>query len=160
MSTSILLTTGEVCIVDDDVAAALLRFRWNGKRHPDGRVYARRSQCVDGKIVSVLMHRVVLGVIDQLTNVDHINRNTLDNRRNNLRACSRTINGHNRGAPKTNTSGFKGVSFHRASGKWRARIGFHGRRELGEFATIDEAVAARADAERRLVPEVYRKEEP
>ena len=52
--------------------------------------------------------------------VDHINRDPLDNRRENLRIADKSKNGMNRGPQVNNTSGFKGVSFHAKTGKWVA----------------------------------------
>lgn len=56
---------------------------------------------------------------DQL---DHINGNRDDNRLANLREATASQNGANRGAQRNNTSSVKGVSFHKASGKWRADL--------------------------------------
>lgn len=54
--------------------------------------------------------------------IDHINGNGLDNRRKNLRLVTKSQNMMNRGIQKNNTSGFMGVSFHKATGRWRAYI--------------------------------------
>jgi hypothetical protein len=70
--------------------------------------------------------------------IDHINGNPNDNRIANLRIATRSQNMANRGKNKNNTSGFKGVI--RDKGKWRAKIQFaNGARELGSFATAEEA---------------------
>lgn len=54
---------------------------------------------------------------------DHIDGDGLNNQKVNLRSCSRRQNGKNRHGPQRDgTSGFKGVSFHRASGKYQSRI--------------------------------------
>jgi hypothetical protein len=78
--------------------------------------------------------------------IDHINGDTLDNRIQNLRLATRHQNGRNRGVPASNTSGFKGVSFDRKSGKWRVQVsGKH----IGLFATIEAAaVLARVTREK------------
>ena len=54
--------------------------------------------------------------------VDHRNGNKLDNRKSNLRICSRSENQMNRGKQKNNTSGFKGVSQIKMNQKWVAYI--------------------------------------
>lgn len=84
--------------------------------------------------------------------IDHRNRVRNDNRFANLREATRKQNAENL-APLTsaNTSGSRGVNFYHRTGRWRAFIGHHGKRiHLGFFATSEEAVAARAAAERAL----------
>ena len=77
--------------------------------------------------------------------VDHIHHNTLDNRKSELRLCTRSQNAQNTRKPKTNTSGHKGVS--RDNHKWRATIKINGQRiHLGIFTDINDAIAARAAA--------------
>lgn len=55
-------------------------------------------------------------------NYDHINRNTLDNRRSNFRICTASDNARNRNKSKSNTSGFIGVHFDAKCQVWVARI--------------------------------------
>nr|WP_150959342.1 HNH endonuclease [Aneurinibacillus sp. XH2] len=72
--------------------------------------------------------------------VDHINHNTLDNRRNNLRVVTQAANMLNRRAGKKNTSGVPGVHFDIKRNKWHARIQIDGKRhDLGFFDDIDKA---------------------
>jgi len=73
---------------------------------------------------------------------DHINGDGLDNRRENIRVSTKSQNQANRrNLQSNNTSGFKGVDFHR--GKWRAQIKVDGRKiDLGSFDTPDEASGA------------------
>lgn len=79
--------------------------------------------------------------------IDHINRQRSDNRIANLRDATRSLNTQNTGMFSSNTSGKKGVSFHRASGKWQARIGLDGRLiHLGVHATKELAALAYEEA--------------
>lgn len=83
--------------------------------------------------------------------LDHINRDTGDNRIVNLRKCTRSQNQHNRAACITNKSGFKGVSYHKQRGAWRATIYVNSRQKhLGLFKTPDAAHAAYCDAAKLL----------
>lgn len=75
--------------------------------------------------------------------VDHINGNTLDNRKENLRVCSHKENTRNRGATYSNKSGFKGVSQASRSVKWAATIGVDYKTVfLGNFDTKEDAARA------------------
>lgn len=79
--------------------------------------------------------------------VDHINGDILDNRWENLRIATHSQNGKNRGAPSNNTSGYKGVSFHRKNGKWRAAIHSEGKKyHLGYFNSAELASQAYEEA--------------
>lgn len=83
--------------------------------------------------------------------IDHKNRDRSDNRLANLREASRSQNAWNRGLDRRNTSGHKGVTFVRATGKWRAIIGFKGKFIfLGGYKTKEAAAKAYADAATRL----------
>lgn len=81
--------------------------------------------------------------------VDHINRNKLDNRRENLRIVTRKTNSYNLPVCKRNTSGVRGVSWHKTRGKWRAHIYKDYKQiHLGVFTTFEDAIAARQRAEK------------
>jgi hypothetical protein len=80
--------------------------------------------------------------------IDHINHNRSDNRIENLRDVSASINSKNRHKHKNNTSGFTGVGFVAKSNRWRARITVDGVViYLGNFINFHEAVNARKNAE-------------
>lgn len=76
--------------------------------------------------------------------VDHINGIKTDNRIVNLRHVSCSENQHNQTRLSANNrSGFKGVSFYKPNGKWRAQIGLRGKRlYLGQYNTAEEAYSA------------------
>lgn len=89
--------------------------------------------------------------------IDHINGDKLDNRISNLRKASHRQNQCNRSRQSNNTSGFKGVSFHKGNNKWVARIGENGKRILlGYFDDRAEASAAYAAAAPRYHGEFAR----
>lgn len=90
---------------------------------------------------------------------DHINGDTLDNRRCNLRACTVAENTQNMKMPRTNTIGLKGVSFFKPNGKYRARICVDNKqRLLGYFSTPEEAHEAYCKASKELHGEFGRTE--
>lgn len=111
-----------------------------GWKDKNGYMMAR----VAGK--RVLLHRLAFlymtGAMPE-NEVDHINRDPSDNRWENLRCASHSQNGKNTGFRKNNTSGFKGVSFHKGKKRWMASIMVDGKRiNLGAFASPEDASAA------------------
>lgn len=93
------------------------------------------------------LHRYIMNASNDVV-VDHINGNKLDNRKSNLRVCTMAENRFNNKTYITNNSGYPGVSWHKKSNKWRARIQVHGRQiYLGVFESLDDAIHARRQAE-------------
>ncbi|NCB27343.1 MAG: hypothetical protein EOM62_18105 [Bacteroidia bacterium] len=82
--------------------------------------------------------------------VDHINRNTFDNRRTNLRIVSLSENVRNSKIPLNNKSGVKGVYFHKCTRKWEAFIRINGERRRAYFSEYEDAVKCRSDWETEL----------
>lgn len=79
-------------LVDDDMLVELSKYPWKATPNGSGtHIYATRTTKHDGKTVSIRMHRVVVGYYGGL-DVDHINRDPLDNRRANLRIVTRSQN--------------------------------------------------------------------
>lgn len=75
--------------------------------------------------------------------IDHIDRNKTNNAWSNLRNATRTINNQNCSPTSNNSSGYRGVSFHKASNKWRAEIGKNAKKIfLGLFMTTHDAAKA------------------
>lgn len=88
------------------------------------------------------MHRILMGA-QEGQEIDHRNGNGLDNRRSNLRFCTRTQNNANRHAVASRSSPFKGVHFESYTGKWRAEITKNGvRYRLGRFDSVNDAERA------------------
>lgn len=133
------LTQGKEAIVDDEIYEYLTCWSWH---YSTG--YAKRCDWNNGKSRIVRMHHFVLPLKEGMQ-VDHINGNGLDNRRENLRLVTKSQNMMNRGTQKNSTSGFKGVNKHQ--GKWRAYILENRRqRHLGMFNTKEEAALAYNEA--------------
>ena len=89
------------------------------------------------------LHRLIMGVQNNPNvDVDHINGDTLDNRRENLRICSTSENTANKHFSSTNTSGYIGV--HYSDRGWAPEIRFnHIRVHLGRYRALEDAVYAR-----------------
>lgn len=131
------LTKGYTVLIDP-CDRELAQHNWTALAVTDGHVYAVRGK-------GILLHRAILQV-DKTLDVDHINGNTLDCRRQNLRAVSAADNLRNRKINRNNTSGFVGVSYDKTNDKWMARLA---QKRLGTYKTAEEANAARLEAEAR-----------
>jgi hypothetical protein len=82
--------------------------------------------------------------------IDHINGDPSDNRLNNLRSVTSTLNNRNRSPRKDSATGIVGVYLVRKTGNFQSTIRVNGRpRYLGTFSKIEEAASAREVAERR-----------
>lgn len=103
---------GQDLHVDDHIVASLPTLRWN----LDADGYARAR--VQGK--TIRMHRLVVGAEPRQI-VDHINRNRLDNRRENLRVVDQQTNAINRGKSNNSASRYKGVNKHKSG--WQVYVG-------------------------------------
>lgn len=137
MTKEIPLTQGKVAIVDDCDYAELSKWKWY---HACG--YASRHILSNGEAKTVYMHRVIAGTPDGM-DTDHINRDTLDNRRCNLRVCTTRQNMMNRRKRANTSSRYIGVSFFKQYGRWESRIRVDGKYKfLGYFDTEEEAALA------------------
>jgi len=127
-------------LVDDEDYERLSKYTW--RLHSKG--YATRSSSTNGKETRLMMHREILETGE--FQVDHVDRNKLNNQKDNLRIATNSINQFNKGKQKNNTSGTPGVFWDRSKNIWRARIQLDGKRiELGRFKTVDEAASAVGD---------------
>ena len=72
--------------------------------------------------------------------IDHINGDRADNRIENLRAVTRSQNQYNKGKCRNNTSGHRGVSWHKPTGKWAVRISLNNRnKSMGYYDDLELA---------------------
>ena len=142
------LTQGYLALIDAEDVPLVEGYSWTALVKAN-TIYAKRAQKVDGRSVTVRMHRVIAGAnADQI--VDHINGNGWDNRRCNLRIATNAENLRNRGPQKNNTSGYKGVTWSKAAKKWQAQIKTNGAvKYLGLFDSKESANAAREAASKK-----------
>ena len=95
------------------------------------------------------LHRFIMNCPSGMY-VDHINCNTLDNRRSNLRICTNAENGRNRRKNSNSTSGYKGVYWKKQYSKWTALICVNGKSIfLGYFDTPEKAYEAYVAASKK-----------
>jgi hypothetical protein len=147
---------GRSMLISLDDQAELARYRWHvwedPRRNYDGGPYAIAHVWIDDRRTTVQAHTLVARAIggENWQRVDHRNFNGLDNRRENLRDGTKG-NTHNQ-RPRTGvTSKYKGVSWHKPSAKWWARITVKGKtRSLGLYHDEDDAARAYNEGAVRL----------
>ena len=129
-------------LIDPQDAHVLLGRRWSTFRGKNGRCYVNTH--ISGR--TVYLHRLIMNAPEGME-VDHISRDTLDNRRCNLRVVTHHQNLQNADWPRGKT-GFRGVSLlkdgkgHRTK-RYVAQIGYLGKHVTGGvYATVEEAAEA------------------
>ena len=141
----------------DSCDADLAEFKWQAKVKKSGAVYAIRTVSLpSGKRTPQYLHRVVLERVlgrELLAGeyVDHADHDGKNNRRDNLRLATNSQNGCNTALRGMNTSGFKGVHWHKSKQKWQAQIRDNGKKKsLGYFSTPEDAYAAYCTAAKEI----------
>ena len=152
------LTQGKVTLVDDEDFERLNRHKWYASRSGQSW-YAQRNDYSNGKRKTIIMHREIMNIIGDI-GIDHITGNGLHNLKENLRVATHQQNMHNRKLPqKNNKLGIKGVSWHKASKKFRAQIRINDKLiHLGIFTVLADAEQAYRVAEIKYFGEFAREE--
>lgn len=122
------------------------KYKWGAAWDPRVPAYYARSSMYDGMkngkgtYKMVYLHRFVMDAEDG-EYIDHKSRNTLDNRKRNLRSITQSKNMQNRsGKNKNNTSGYRNVSYIKDEGKYIVQLQVDGKnKRLGEFDDVHEA---------------------
>jgi heme oxygenase len=141
------LTQGYKTLVDDEDYEFLNQWKWCVRVQPCGRACAVRAERIKGTTNSkrnFQMHRVITNA-QKGQIVDHINGNALDNRKENLRFCSKQENSMNRKTQSSSKfrSKYKGVSWDKARKKFIARVYFNNKAYVaGRFSTEEQAALA------------------
>lgn len=133
------LTKNKYAIIDIEDYDIVSQHKWYASFASHALYYASTNIRVDNKKTIMVMHRFIMGARHGQV-IDHINGNSLDNRRCNLRECAQSDNVKNTRIPTTNKSGLKGAHWDKRSRKWIARIAVDGKQiHLGTFSTPQEA---------------------
>lgn len=148
------LTNGMVALVDDEDYDRLARYRWYPRKGRRGAFYAFRMEYIprqhpDGE-ASAICRQMQRDVLDPDMTLprhiisDHINHETLDNRKSNLRLVDNRTSVLNRRTFLSNKIGYRGVTFHK--GRYHARIRSLGRLYYGGGHDSAEFAAAAYNA--------------
>lgn len=146
---------GQKTIIDD-CDADLAEYRWFCSHQG----YTVRSYHVSKHnkpiifLHSVIMERKLGHSVPDGYYVDHVNRNKLDNRRDNLRLASKGQNAINSKVPSNNTSGAKGVTWDKSKQRWQAQIVYQQKFVfIGRYKKVEDAIEARREKEVELFGE-------
>lgn len=120
-------------LIDKEDLDVIKKHSWYIKDSSDNKGYV--SAKINGKTVK--LHRYILNVTDRKMIVDHIDRDKMNNRKNNLRIVTSTVNNTNASFSKNNTSGRTGVKYVNLKGKsprWDANVTVNGKRLTKSFS--------------------------
>ena len=133
------------CIIDDEDYERISKYNW---------FYNNCGYAVKNKTINSpkqYMHRMIMNA-EKGQIVDHINRNTYDNRKANLRFVNKSQNAFNSKRRTTGISGTTGVYWSKVKNKWTARIkGKRKEMSLGYYLDKNDAIRARKNAEKKYV---------
>jgi hypothetical protein len=138
MAKKVPLANGQFAIVDDEDFELVSRFKWH--------LLKMHNKPIGYAVSNVRMHRLIIDVPHDMY-VDHINGDPLDNRRCNLRICTNSQNQQNT-ASRGGSSKYKGVSFNKKSGKWKAAFLFEGRHYYCGLWDCEDKAARAVDKKR------------
>lgn len=131
--------------VDDEDWDLVSKHKWYVLIRGDKVESVQTNVRENGKQTSLYLHQLLMGEVPfGYDNIDHIDRNPLNNCRTNLRFATQREQNINQGMKSTNTSGVKGVSWEKTRNKWVVQIdGKH----VGRYETFEKACEARVQAE-------------
>ena len=142
------LTQNQVCLIDGNDMALVGEYQWYAHKSSRNKRNNYYVQCtlptVDGKQKTLLLHRVIMGITDPKVQVDHVDMNSLNNCRLNLRVATHSENRCNQIAYSNSKTGIKDIYWHKRENKYRVQIKINGKqKQYGSFNTIQEAVVRR-----------------
>lgn len=131
---------GHLVFIDDEDLWLFNGYKWHVSVKNKGKVYLQRA----ARYGEVYFHRIIMACPKGKT-VDHINGNSLDNRRENLRICSLRQNLLNKKKRKDGvTTKYIGVHYNKLNKNYRGQLRINNKRiEVGSFDTAVEAAVAR-----------------
>ena len=116
------LTQGKVALVDDEDFEYLNQWKWQANKKKSKKFYAWRGKKIDGRYRMIYLHRFLLKLTDKKIFVDHVNMDTLDNRKENLRICTHSQNQMNTNKNSRNSLGYKGITYDKRVNRYYASI--------------------------------------
>lgn len=136
---------GHEILIDQEDLELFYRYKWRYTHRAGSNPYLTRGITLKGrKNKTIGFSREIMGVTDPKIFIDHIDGNTLNNCKHNLKTCTGAENSRNRRPPNVRkVSKYKGVSYHKKDKKWYARIKLNYKNYyLGSYDTEKEAANA------------------
>jgi hypothetical protein len=140
------LTQGKYALVNDKLFPSLNKFKWHALKRLNTYYALRDGPKINGRRARIRMHREVFRLkgLSVPREVDHRDRNGLNNQFKNLRNATKQLQTLNRGRRADNTSGYIGVTWNKYKRKWQAQVQLDGHNHnLGRFISKREAAKAR-----------------
>lgn len=133
------LTKDQTASIDLENYELIREYKWCANKH-NNCWYAQTSKKFNNKVQKIYMHRLIMHAKkDQI--IDHIDGNSLNNCRSNLRFCSHTENLYNTSARRNNKLGYKGIYWNKKEKKFRCYINVNKKNiHIGYFSTIEDAI--------------------
>lgn len=139
----------DVTIDTEDLELVTTQYgKWCVNKNGSGKIYLRANLLGSKPLQMKQLHRVIMKEPDGL--IDHIDGDTLNNRKSNLRVADSVLNGRNRKVTKGSKSGCVGVRWHSKNNVWVSQISVGGKQlHLGQSKNLEEAIKLRKDAEEK-----------
>lgn len=148
-----LRVSGKIALVDDEFIHDVAEYNWhiNSKGYVTRRVLKKDPDFGTGSRIK--LHQFILYItgtkfpLPKGVEIDHIDRNKLNNKITNLKICSHKQNMNNANFPLSTISGERYIYWLKPNDKWRVNIMKQGKRKhVGLYETIEEAILARDKA--------------
>lgn len=156
----VLTTKDQWAKISIEDAAVISCYKWHADYNNHTNSFYAKSEIRDENGIRhhVSMHRLIMNA-KKGEIVDHINGNTMDDSRINLRIVTRCQNAQNHKMSSLNTSGTTGVTYRKENGKWRAYYSLNGKKHyLGDYLSKEEAIEAREKVIENAYGDFRRKE--
>jgi hypothetical protein len=150
-----MMISGCKVLIDDEDYERVNKYRWHLDRpyfRRTGNFYFKTRPSIDGTRHTWALHHFIFGTPAKGMCLDHVNRNTLDNRKSNFRFATHQQNKYNQKCRKDSTSGYKGVSIQTHCQKYVVRIVYDRKRH--SLGTYSDSIEAAKVYDRKAI-EVY-----
>lgn len=139
-----LTNSDDICMIDESDFALVSKYKWMSHKR-GGNIYACTTNKINGK--NIQMHRMILNISKPDCIIDHKDGYGLNNTRGNIRVCTRSQNLQNSKRRKSSKRTFRGVSFDKATNKWRAMICVSRKNKTIAYFETERQAASAYDAE-------------
>mgnify|MGYP001591247148 FL=1 len=154
MTAEIPLSQGKTALIDDEEIPLVQRYRWCAvyAKHTKSYYAVSSMKSKTGDWRNMRMHRLIMNCPKD-KQVDHINHDTLDNRKINLRIVNNAENNQNRRAQSGSKSEIRGVTWRADTQKWHVRVELNGKKHcFGQYLNLKDAEMAAKNARKLLMP--------